>query len=442
MKIMKILSIAYADQSGGAERIALELHLSYLKLGYDARLLVKHRFTDYQNISTFPRFNGRVGLSYLIKIVAEWVRARSRFRGKARALDCLAALSEPRRIRDYLIGNDNYSNNVGVAFYENEDWIPDFIHCHNLHGGYFDLSVFKRWDPSIPVIITAHDTWLITGHCGYFVDCDRWTQGCGSCPDLRRYPRIRRDRTAQNLIEKRANLACAPNLHLSFPSQWLLDLFQSARFPCKNMYLVPYGVDLGIFNPGIKARSKIREQLNLPSDKVIIMGSAASLSKANPYKDPSTVVEAIIRLQKSDPGRFFGILLGAGGGAFSSGSELLFPGYIKDPNILADYYRAADIFVHAARADNFPCTILESQACGTPVVATAVGGVPEQLIVGETGLLVERENVASVERAILSLANDRELPAWRARAAEYAQLRFDGTKHATRYLNLMSALKI
>src|SRR5439155_7431909 len=60
-------------------------------------------------------------------------------------------------------------------------------------------------------------------------------------------------------------------------------------------------------------------------------------------------------------------------------SELRFVPYRSDAETVARYYQAADIYVHAARADTFPSTVLEALACGTPVVATAVGGIPEQV---------------------------------------------------------------
>jgi glycosyltransferase involved in cell wall biosynthesis len=49
-----------------------------------------------------------------------------------------------------------------------------------------------------------------------------------------------------------------------------------------------------------------------------------------------------------------------------------------DAGAVADIYRAADLYLHAARSENFPISILEALACGCPVIATAVGGVPEQ----------------------------------------------------------------
>lgn len=54
-------------------------------------------------------------------------------------------------------------------------------------------------------------------------------------------------------------------------------------------------------------------------------------------------------------------------------AEILFVPYQKDSKVVAAYYQVADIYLHAAKADTFPTTILKALACGTPVVATSVG---------------------------------------------------------------------
>ena len=53
--------------------------------------------------------------------------------------------------------------------------------------------------------------------------------------------------------------------------------------------------------------------------------------------------------------------------------------YQRDPKSVARYYQAADVYIHAAHAEVWGLTVTEALACGTPVVATAVGGIPEQV---------------------------------------------------------------
>jgi glycosyltransferase involved in cell wall biosynthesis len=73
---------------------------------------------------------------------------------------------------------------------------------------------------------------------------------------------------------------------------------------------------------------------------------------------------------------------------------------------LAERLRALDVFVLPSRAENFPVAALEAMAAGLPVVATRVGGVPELVVDGETGILVEPDDPAAMAAAIAGLAGD------------------------------------
>lgn len=69
----------------------------------------------------------------------------------------------------------------------------------------------------------------------------------------------------------------------------------------------------------------------------------------------------------------------------------------------------ADVFCLPSLSEGSPCCIIEAMAIGLPVIATRVGGIPELVIDGKTGLLISPNDVKALERAILQLANDPEL---------------------------------
>jgi glycosyltransferase involved in cell wall biosynthesis len=90
------------------------------------------------------------------------------------------------------------------------------------------------------------------------------------------------------------------------------------------------------------------------------------------------------------------------------------------------YYAASYIHVLPTLADNLPYTPLESMACGTPVVASRVGGVPEEVIDERTGLLVPAADTESIGRAILRLLqNDEERVAMGSAALNWVREKFN-----------------
>ena len=112
-------------------------------------------------------------------------------------------------------------------------------------------------------------------------------------------------------------------------------------------------------------------------------------------------------------------------------------GTISDDRLMALAYSAADLTVIASREDNLPNVILESLCCGTPVVGTPAGGIPEPIVPGRDGFVAESITSNGLSRAIreaMSHSFDREL------IAKEAAARFDGALQAKRYQDLYNEL--
>ena len=74
-----------------------------------------------------------------------------------------------------------------------EEYKPDLLWLHNLHGYYINVEMLFDWvkkHPEMQVKWTLHDCWAFTGHCSYFtmVKCEQWKSHCSYCSQLRRYP--------------------------------------------------------------------------------------------------------------------------------------------------------------------------------------------------------------------------------------------------------------
>ena len=178
------------------------------------------------------------------------------------------------------------------------------------------------------------------------------------------------------------------------------------------------GVDLELFAP--QDRAAARRALGLRADGPIVL----SVSALVPFKGLDLIIRAVAALKNASL-----LLVGDGpeGPALRHLAETLqlrksvwFLGSMPQQR-LAAVYSAADVLVLASAREGFPNVLLEALACGTPVVAAALGGGPEIVREGAAGRLVEERSPEALARAISELLAD---PPARAAVRAYAQ-RFD-----------------
>jgi glycosyltransferase involved in cell wall biosynthesis len=434
-----ILQVSTFDIAGGAEAVALNLHRGYRSRGLDACLVVGRRQANYPGVLMLSNGGTRASWSDWWWTLADWLNDRS-FRGRRSAHTLARLLAEPGRAIDAQRGLEIFRFPGTRRILEHMHSKPHVLHAHNLHGDYFDLRVLPWLSRQLPVVLTLHDTWLLSGHCAYAMDCQRWKTGCGLCPDLRRYAAIARDATAQNWHRKKA-IYLASHLYIAGPSQWVLDnVAQSILAPAVvQSRTIPYGIDLAVFRP--QNREEARRRLGLPSVGRVLL-FVASGGRHNRHKDYATMRAAVARLaQKWQGGPLIFVVLGGGGVSECLGAaEQRFVPFQTDPVTVAAYYQAADVYLHAAWADTFPNAILEALACGTPVVATAVGGIPEQIQDGETGFLTPAgDSVAMAAALERVLADEALLTKLGYQASLAAKRRFDLERQVKDYLDYYQA---
>lgn len=433
---MNILQISTADRGGGAEGSAWNLHQRYLHLGHQAWLAVGQKFSRDASVVEIPR-----GLHGPLAFLAQRLRPSARrLRGVSAVIRTLERLSSWSRLRQYWAGLDESVSPLGcrglVAGLPSR---PEVIHCHNLHGWYFDLDALVPLSRQAPVILNLRDTWALTGHCAYFLDCDRWRQGCGDCPRLGAYPRCRQDRTRDNLAHKAAVFRQSV-ARLVVPSEWLADCVRQSvlsELPCT---VIPNGIETGVFRvtDGTEAA---RRRLGLPLTVPVVLFAAAP--RASVFKDYETLWTAAARLLAARPDAQV-CCLGIGRPPrlrLPQDGRLRCLPFVTERETLADYYRAADVFWHAANAEAFGKTVAEAMACGTPVIATPVGGITDQLREGENGFAATPHDPdAFVGRTLELLALSPEMrQRLRWGAAQMGQ-GFSLERQADRFLKLYGEL--
>jgi glycosyltransferase involved in cell wall biosynthesis len=408
---MKILQVSTSDLAGGAERSAKNLAAAYGARGHESWLAVGHKRGDDPNVFVLPNDESRNIVARTIdKLRREHEPSIGRVRGLGRLGTLARTLAEPRRALAAEFGREDFDFPGTRRLLELPPSRPDIVHIHNLHGGYFDLRALPALSRQVPTILNVRDGWLMSGHCAFGLGCERWKTGCGSCPDLSLHPAIKRDATAFNWELKRAVLA-ASRLYIATPSQWMMDRVQESIIAASGLEcrVIPNGVDTEMFKPG--DRQAARAALGLAGDTRVLLVAANGL-RHNVWKDYATLRGALERLgARAWPWPVVVLAVGETAAPERIGSvELRFVPFVGDSAALAGYYRAADIYLHAARVESFGNVLLEARACGTAIVATATGGIPEQVAAG-TGLLVEQGDPAAFAQAVETLLGDDALRA-------------------------------
>ena len=432
--VLRILQVNSSDSGGGAELVARSLLDAANRTDSDCWMAVGRKQTSDPRVYVIPNDRERNPWARL------WLAAGNQFRpfedrpGFWTLRRALAAVGDPPRALNEWRGREDFSFPGTWRLFDFRQQKPDIVHCHNLHGRFFDLRALPWLARTCPVVVTLHDAWLLTGHCAHSFECDRWERGCGHCPDLDIYPAVMRDATAENWIRKR-DIYHKMRLHVATPSSWLMSRVDRSILSdaLGERRVIPNGVRLDVFTPGDRAQS--RRRIGLPEDRTIVLSVGSAMS-TNPWKDYPTLRNAIGRLASTRKHLIWIVLGDSKPPVPMDGVDVRHVAFQDQPRLVADYYRACDLYVHAAHVDTFPTTVLEAMATGTPIVATDIGGIPEQIEHEVTGLLVEGQQPAALAHAARMVLDDPGLgTTLGSRAATAARRRFDLNRQVRQYLD-------
>jgi len=366
---MKIVLVNKSDNTGGAAVACRRLQKALLQNDIDAKLLVQEK-NDKDNMVVATG----TGFWHKKKKFLLFVLERLYFLFYEASKEIRFAFSPA-------IAGENIHKNPLIKD-------ADIIHLHWFNQGFLSLKNLKKIIAlDKPIVWTLHDMWAFTGGCHYSGDCTNYMNNCGNCTFLK--TPLGKDLSYKILKKKKAILK---NTNITFVtcSNWLKEKAKESLL-LKDLKIVsiPNPIDTEQFYP--KHKREIRQKLHLPTGKKLILFAAANISDKR--KGLSYLLEVLELIEKdnSKPADFEILTFGKfDDSVFNNLSVKVHNlGVLSQVEKIAGAYSAADLFVLPSLEDNLPNTIMESLACGTPVLAFKTGGIPEMIEHKKTGYLAD-----------------------------------------------------
>jgi glycosyltransferase involved in cell wall biosynthesis len=390
---MKVVHVSTSDM-GGAGIAAKRLHQALLENGISSHFLtLLHLGAPVEHHSVIGSAQKVTGYSYLKKRIRGILEYRLPFLFKNAREEFFK--SKPK-------GFDHFSFPYSEIDLANNEIIKqaDIVHLHWVSDGMLDYKKFFKGNTH-SMVWTLHDMNPFTGGCHHADDSRGFMGDCSDCPQVK--GTADESVAFKNLREKISALENIREgqLHIVTPSSWLGDLAGKSRAMGRfGRSVIPNIIPVNTFKPYDKL--KCREELNIPGEAKVILFVANDVS--NIRKGIRELLGAINNLTGD------GVVVCTVGNKLPDNSinkKLVQLGYITSEEKMAKVYSAADVFVLPSHAENFPNTIMESLLCGVPVVASDVGGIPEQ-VDSWNGILFEKGNTSALANAILKVLEHKD----------------------------------
>lgn len=367
---MKILIVNTHDIQGGAARAANRLHKGLLAHGIDSQMLVQTKSSqDFRVLAPQTKLD----------------KVKS-------------------KIRPYLdrIGLNKYKNRTQTLFSKGiggdgslaeriNALKPDIVHLHWINEGFLSINDIARI--KAPIVWSLHDMWPFTGGCHYDEWCGAFVKGCGSCKVL---VSDKANDLSSKVIRLKQKAYAKANITVVGLSNWLAEEARKSKlFADKKIVNLPNPIDPKEFCPMDKDFA--RRLFGLPADKKLILFGAMGAT-ADPRKGFSQLAGALEQLSSDYELVVFGSEEPQTPQGFKQKAHYL--GMLNDNVSLKALYNAADVMVVPSLQENLSNAIMESLACGTPVVAFDIGGNGDLITHQQNGYLATRFDTSDLATGI------------------------------------------
>jgi glycosyltransferase involved in cell wall biosynthesis len=344
---MKILILSTSERTGGAAVAANRLMHALNKSGQEAKMLVRDKQTDDPNVISINTGWWKKKINFIRFAYERWVIFfNNRFSGKNLFAVSIANTGTDIR-RHHLVKE------------------ADVINLHWINLGFLSLKdIRKLIESGKPVVWTVHDMWSFTGICHHAWGCTSFMKACGNCSFL---VSGKRNDLSSRILKKKQFLSPL-NIRIVTVSSWLKGLAEKSVITAKlNISVIPNVIDTSVFSPLDK--QTMRNKYSFPQEKKIIIMGAAKIN--DPIKGFNILRQTLFLLKKKREDLLL-VLFGEikENASFLSDIpiEYVYMGSLSNMSVIAELYATADVAVVTSYYETFGQTLIESMACGCPVV--------------------------------------------------------------------------
>lgn len=368
--MLKVVHLNTYDGNGGAGKACIRLNQALLNENIDSKVIVHYKFGKNPAIGTFN--TNAVKKAYTAAtIIFERMLAKRYLKPQKRTPFSFTWFGRS------VIDHPDVKN-------------ADVIHLHWINHSFLNpahLAEIAKLNK--PVVWTFHDSNAFTGGCHVRYTCDHYQRECGYCP-LLKHPS---EHDISNKIWHQKNEAYQKlNFTIVAPSSWKLNsVLMSSLMKDKAIKHIANTLNTSIFD--IQDKKQARKSLGLPEDKFIFL-SGFMPSRKDLHKGTQYLMESLEMLKERRGVNADQIELVIFGNRTDDALPVFpfkttFLGTIGNEEKLAQCYAAADAFLIPSLEDNLPYTVMESLACGTPVISFTTGGIPDMVKHGYNGYLAD-----------------------------------------------------
>ena len=405
---MKILHLNTHDTHGGAARAAYRLHRALLNKNIDSKMLVQKKASDDHTVIA-PTSKFEKGINLLRPTLDNLPLQQYKNRTQSLFSPAWLPFSQiPKKIAQIN---------------------PDIVHLHWIAGAMMSVKDLAKIDK--PIVWSLHDMWAFTG--GEHIDegQQHYLDRCGNSKVLN--SKKDKDLSRKGWQRKRQVYAQIEDMTIVGLSDWMHQAAKSSSLlKDKNHIQLPNPIDTTTFAPFDKLEA--RRLFNLPTDKKLILFGAM-----NATSDPNKGFQHIFAALQADSLENKELVIFGSSQPTTSlnfKQPVHYLGQLHDDVSLRVLYSAADIMIVPSLQENLSNAIMESLACGTPVVAFNIGGNSDMIEHQSNGYLAQPFDTDDLANGIEWLLNAPNYQQLCDNARDKVLTHFDSQLVAKQYIAL------